>query len=257
MNEHLKTVDTTLPHTIHYCWFGKKKLPASAVRCIDSWKRFFPEHDIVRWDETNFDVDTIPFTRDAYAARKYAFVSDFARFDILCRQGGIYFDTDVDVIRRFDNIIANGPFMGMETSPSRFGIIVAAGLGMGAVPGMELLRIISDTYRKMDFSSPGNQTRPVTVATVVTDILKNLGLADDQNRIQHIAGFNIYPPEYMCPLSTIDGKLRITPETVSIHRYDQSWQSPARKYGRRILLSLGGERLTSAVKSIIFKQTSK
>ena len=95
-----------IPKVIHYCWFGGKPLPASAQKCIDSWKKFLPGYEIVRWDESNFDVRAIPYISEAYDAGKYAFVSDYARFWVLYNFGGLYFDTDVEVIRPMDDIIA-------------------------------------------------------------------------------------------------------------------------------------------------------
>ena len=94
-----------IPRTIHYCWFGGNPLPKSAVKCIDSWKRFFPDYEIKEWNESNFDVNAIDYTRQAYERKKYAFVSDYARFWLLYNYGGLYFDTDVEVIRPMDDII--------------------------------------------------------------------------------------------------------------------------------------------------------
>ncbi len=103
-----------IPKVIHYCWFGGNPLPESAQKCIASWRKFLPDYEIKEWNESNFDVNAIPYTAQAYAAKKYAFVSDYARFSILYDNGGLYFDTDVEVIRPMDDIIENGPFMGFE-----------------------------------------------------------------------------------------------------------------------------------------------
>ena len=103
-----------IPKVIHYCWFGRNPLPKMAVKCIASWRKFLPDYEIKEWNEDNFDVNIIPYTKDAYADGKYAFVSDFARFWILYRYGGVYFDTDVEVIKPMDDIIGRGPFMGLE-----------------------------------------------------------------------------------------------------------------------------------------------
>ena len=100
-----------IPKVIHYCWFGRNPLPPLAIKCIESWKKFLPDYEIKGWNEDNFDVNIIPYTQEAYQAKKYAFVSDYARFWILYKYGGIYFDTDVEVIRPLDDIIARGPFM--------------------------------------------------------------------------------------------------------------------------------------------------
>ena len=103
-----------IPKVIHYCWFGGNPLPASAKKCIASWRKYLPDYEIKEWNESNFDVNIIPYTAEAYKAKKYAFVSDYARFWILYKYGGLYFDTDVEVIKNMDDIIAKGAFMGCE-----------------------------------------------------------------------------------------------------------------------------------------------
>ena len=124
-----------IPKIIHYCWFGRGEKPALAKKCIASWRKFFPDYEIKEWNEGNFDVNIIPYTAEAYACKKYAFVSDYARFWVLYKYGGLYFDTDVEVIRPMDDIVARGPFMGIET-PATFGNLpnVAPGLGLGGKP---------------------------------------------------------------------------------------------------------------------------
>ncbi len=103
-----------IPKVIHYCWFGRNPLPKSALKCIASWRKYFPNYEIKEWNEDNFDVNIIPYTQEAYSVGKYAFVSDYARFKILYENGGLYFDTDVEVIRPMDDIIERGAFMGVE-----------------------------------------------------------------------------------------------------------------------------------------------
>ena len=105
-----------IPHIIHYCWFGGNPLPEDAQKCIASWKKYLPGYEIKEWNESNFDVNCCPYVREAYQAKKYAFVSDYARFEVLYREGGLYFDTDVEVIRNMDHIVAAGNFMAFEKS---------------------------------------------------------------------------------------------------------------------------------------------
>ena len=113
-----------IPKIIHYCWFGHNPLPESAKKCIESWKKYLPGYEIKEWNESNFNVNAIPYTEEAYRLKKYAFVSDYARFWILYHYGGLYFDTDVEVIKRMDDIIERGAFMGRFgawlPSPSSF-----------------------------------------------------------------------------------------------------------------------------------------
>lgn len=133
-----------IPKIIHYCWFGRNPLPELAQKCIASWKKYLPDYEIKEWNEDNFDVNIIPYTAEAYAQKKYAFVSDYARFWILHKYGGIYFDTDVEVIRPIDDIIARGNFMGFETDPNpakgdASEGSVAPGLGLGVAPGLGII----------------------------------------------------------------------------------------------------------------------
>ena len=115
-----------IPKVIHYCWFGRNSLPPLAVKCLESWKRFFPDYEIKEWNEDNFDVNIISYTAEAYRVKKYAFVSDYARFWILYHYGGLYFDTDVEVIKSMDDIIAKGSFMGCEKDADKEGATALA-----------------------------------------------------------------------------------------------------------------------------------
>ena len=121
-----------IPKTIHYCWFGRGELTQLAKKCIASWRQFFPDYEIKEWNEDNFDVNCIPYTADAYMAGKYAFVSDYARFWVLYHLGGVYFDTDVEVIKSMDDVLEKGPFMGFEMLRVR--PAVNPGLGLAAEP---------------------------------------------------------------------------------------------------------------------------
>lgn len=209
-----------IPRTIHYCWFGGRPLPTSALRCIDSWKRNFPGYEIRRWDESNFNIDAIPYTREAAAAAKWAFVSDYARFLILYRHGGIYFDTDVEVIRPMDHILAAGAFMGFEKSHS--GIGVASGLGIAAPAGHPFYKKILDHYSSIPYLGADGKPLPGTVVAHVTHLFLEAGLVPE-DRLQCVEGITVYPNEYFNPLDDATGRLRITPRTCSIHHYDKTW----------------------------------
>ncbi len=212
-----------IPKTIHYCWFGKSPLPESAKKCIESWKKFFPDYEIKEWNEDNYSVYKIPYTQQAYDAKKYAFVSDYARFDILYQYGGIYFDTDVEVIKPFDDIISKGAFMGCETD-AECGLTVAPGLGIACAPGLEIYKEILDFYDNEQFINHDGSENTETVVIKTTNILKKHGLKNEVG-IQQIAGINIYPKEYFNPLNNNTGKLEITENTHSIHLYAMTWLS--------------------------------
>lgn len=211
----------TIPKVIHYCWFGRNPLPASAKKCIASWHKFFPNYEIKEWNEDNFDIHTIPYTQDAYDAKKYAFVSDYARFWILYHYGGIYFDTDVEVIHPMDDIIQKGPFMGFEVDPiaNNKNGAVAPGLGLGVNPGLGLYKELLDYYQSLKFETG---TKSVTVVKHTTQILLKHGLKQSSG-IQIIDGIYIYPSEYFNPFDDGTGKLNITPNTRTIHWYSKTW----------------------------------
>ena len=142
-----------IPKVIHYCWFGRNPLPESAVKCINSWKKYFPDYEIKEWNEDNFDVNIIPYTKEAYSVKKYAFVSDYARFWVLYRYGGLYFDTDVEVIKSMDDIIERGSFMGVEVPAVVDKVVpsVAPGLCLGSSSGNSIYKSILDLYNGLHF----------------------------------------------------------------------------------------------------------
>lgn len=201
-----------IPKVIHYCWFGGNPLPKSAQKCIASWRKYLPDYEIKEWNESNFDVNIIPYTAEAYKAKKYAFVSDYARFWILYKYGGLYFDTDVEVIKNMDDIIAKGPFMGCENEAKA-----------GATPTqLGLYGEILDIYKDKHYILPDGSYSSETVVTITTDLLCKYGLKNI-NDIQEVAGVLVYPKEYFCPKDWISGKITFTNFTYTIHHYDASW----------------------------------
>lgn len=229
-----------IPKIIHYCWFGHNPLPELAQKCIASWRKFLPDYEIKEWNEDNFDVNIIPYTQEAYAAGKYAFVSDYARFWILYKYGGIYLDTDVEVIRPLDDIIAQGPFMGFETDPrpkAYCQFCVNPGLGLGITPGLDLMKKLTDCYEGRHFVYENNMRNQITVVHITTDLLLKLGL-ENKTGIQDVAGIRVYPSAYFCPINVTTGRLHITPETRTIHHYAGTWahpESPLKAWIKRIL----------------------
>ena len=222
-----------IPKKIHYCWFGGNPLPKSAIKCINSWKKFFPGYEIIEWNESNYDVYKIPYIAQAYEAKKYAFVSDYARFDILYHEGGLYFDTDVEVIKSFDDILEQGAFMGCETDGAvceqtevcdngKNTILTNPGLGIAAAPGLRLYREILEYYTTQRFILEDGSFNLETVVAKTTNILLKHGLKDIAG-IQTVEDITIYPKEYFNPLNNNSGKLEVTENTHSIHWYAQTW----------------------------------
>ena len=236
-----------IPKIIHYCWFGRNPLPDSAVKCINSWKKYFPDYEIKEWNEDNFDVNIIPYTREAYEAKKYAFVSDYARMWILYHYGGIYFDTDVEVIKPMDDIVARGPFMGIEVEVKGENFsFVNPGLGLGTPPGLDIYRDILDYYHQSHFLLDDGTFNMFAIVKITTAALCSHGLSSS-NELQQVAGVWIYPRDYFNPLDDNTGKLVITDNTRSIHWYTKTWlkkQNPVRTWlVRRIHRYFGNDSL--------------
>lgn len=232
-----------IPKTIHYCWFGHAPLPQYAVSCIESWKKYLPDYEIMRWDESNFNVNINEYTKQAYENRKYAFVSDYARYWILYHYGGVYFDTDVEVIKPLDDILSKGPYMGLE---SDFGVSTGTpwdtnplpllcnpGLGMAAEPGMVFFRKMLEQYSSLRFVFRGGSLNLVSVVTYTTKMLLKEGLIPSKG-IMFFMGINIYPKEYFCPTIREDGTIDITKNTVSIHHYAATWKDSRMSFKGRI-----------------------
>ena len=211
-----------IPKIIHYCWFGRNPLPSSAKRCIASWKKYLPNYEIKEWNEDNFDVNRIPYTRDAYAAKKYAFVSDYARFWVLYHYGGVYFDTDVEVIRPMDVFIAKGPFMGWEKPGSTGVYSIAPGLGLAANREQPLYQEILHGFEHLNFYDENGERNNYSMIPLVTDLLTQKGLKKDGS-MQVIDDVILYPSEYLCPMEYFTGKVTITDNTYAIHWYSMTW----------------------------------
>lgn len=235
-----------IPKIIHYCWFGRNPLPPLAKKCIASWKKYLPDYEIIEWNEDNFDVNIIPYTKEAYEAGKFAFVSDYARFWILYQYGGLYFDTDVEIIKPLDEIISKGPFMGREILKYEFGDDINPGLGIGANPNLEIYKEILDVYKTKRFYNNDGTLNLTTVVTTTTQILSNHNNHELDNGVFQIGGINIYPTEYFCPKNYYTGEMMITSKTVAIHHYDASWKSNKDKLKKRVIKLLG-KRLTHLI----------
>lgn len=230
-----------IPKIIHYCWFGHNPLPESAQKCIASWRKYLPDYEIWQWSEEplhdndnvndnklcdkilGFDVNSIPYTREAYEVKKYAFVSDYARFWILYKYGGLYFDTDVEVIKPMDDIIERGPFMGIEVPAVDGGYPkVAPGLGLGVTPNHELYKALLEKYATLRFKNKDGSLNQKTIVIYNSEVLQEKGLRPT-NEIQEVAGVWIYPADYFNPLDSLTGRLKRTGNTRTIHWYMNSW----------------------------------
>lgn len=220
-----------IPKVIHYCWFGGNAFSEKEKMCLDSWKKKCPDYEIKRWDETNFDLNCCDYVKEAVKYKKWAFVSDYARFWILYNYGGVYLDTDVELIKSLDSLVENGPFAGFEADSEINCDKVAPGLGLGAMKGLEIFKEVLESYEKRHYVISEGVYDNSTVVSFFTSFLKRYGLTNTPT-IQNVAGITIYPSDYLCPMNYETGDMNITDRTVSIHHYSSTWLG---KYDRMIM----------------------
>ena len=212
-----------IPKIIHYCWFGRGEKSDLMKKCIASWKKFLPEYEIKVWNEDNFDVNSIPYTRDAYKEKKYAFVSDYVRLCVLYQYGGLYFDVDVELIKSIREIIGRGPFLACESAENGI-LTVNPGLIVATTPQLPFWKILIDSYRIESFYKEDGALNCCTINICVTSLLKQLGW-QCRDKFQHVGEFNIYPSSYFCPMDWYTKKIKLTSNTYSIHWYAETWRN--------------------------------
>lgn len=238
-----------IPKKIHYCWFGGKPIPEEYKKNIESWKKYNPDYEIIRWDESNYDYKKNRFIEEAYSEKKWAFVTDYARLDIIYMHGGIYLDTDVEVLKSFDDLLVNEAFMGLET-----GNYVNTGVGFGAVKGQKGIKLNKEYYENKSIYDAKGKLNLINCPIVTTDILKEHGAKIDGN-IESVLGITIYPIEYFCPMDYLTGIVSVTKNSYSIHKYSMSWAS---KWDKKKIMFEGkvskfiGKKLASFVSKILF-----
>ena len=214
-----------IPKIIHYCWFGGNPKPDLAQKCISSWKKFLPDYEIKEWNESNYNVRKNLYISQAYDKRKFAFVSDYARFDILYQYGGAYFDTDVEIIKDLHPILEKGSFIAIEKGDRP---LLNAGLGIASSAGSTIYREILDSYKSEIFVKEDGSLNLKTVCDRVSEIFQKYGFVE-KDILQNVADTTIYPSDYFCPKDCITGEINISINTNTIHHYDGSWTTEAQK----------------------------
>lgn len=210
-----------IPKIIHYCWFGKGELPEKARKCIASWKRFCPDYELIQWNEDNYEIPNIPFLKKAYEDRKWSFVTDYVRLDAVHRMGGIYFDTDVELLKPIDELLSYQAYFGFEEATT-----VNTGLGFGAEKHCGILQEMMQCYDRLLPCQTDEEYFQHTCPIVQTPILEKRGLLLN-GKTQMLGDIMVFSAEYMNPRDYMTGQLCKTENTISIHWYDASWQSLA------------------------------
>jgi len=218
-----------IPKIVHYCWFGGKEKPDSVKKCIESWKKFCPDYTIIEWNEENLDLQTNAYTREAYNAKAWGFVPDFLRLKIIFENGGIYLDTDVQVIKSFDKLLDFEAFAGFEDDEH-----IALGLGFGAEKNSIFLNKHMKIYENLHFLNDDGTFNRTPSPQYTTVLLKKYGLEPCNGRIQKVLGVTLFPKEYFCPKSFETGITKVTKNTISIHQFDASWYTPEEQAQRNV-----------------------
>jgi mannosyltransferase OCH1-like enzyme len=204
-----------IPKMIHYCWFGKGEIPERLQKCMQSWKNIHPDFRIVRWDESNFDINSLNWTHQAYDQKMYAFVSDYVRLKALYEYGGVYLDTDVMLVKRLDRFMDFKAFSGFEKVDGLTSGVIAA------EKGFPLIREYMDFYENNEFILENGTMNNEANVVLITAICKKYGLVAN-NTYQVIQDMHIFPKTYFCPLDVWHNK-DITENTCAIHFFDGSW----------------------------------
>lgn len=207
-----------IPKVIHYCWFGRAKIPAQYREWMESWKKYCPDYEIIEWNEDNYDIHKNRYIEQAYDLKKWAFVSDYARIDIINKYGGVYLDTDVELLKNIDVLLKNDAFCGFQSYK-----YVAYGLGFGAGKQNQILSEIKEYYDAMDFVSENGTLNQITCPVIQTEVMKKHGLVCN-GEFQVVDGMTVYPSCVLCGMSPHSFKVdRECKDTYAIHHFAASW----------------------------------
>lgn len=209
-----------IPKIIHYCWFGGNPLPKLAKKCIKSWKKFCSDYEIIEWNENNYDISSAPlYVRQAYDAKKWAFVTDYVRLQVVYENGGIYLDTDVEIIKPIDNFLCYDAYFGFQNDN-----YIATGLGFGAVKNADILYNMMADYKDIPFIKADGSFDLTTCPKRNLHIFNEYGfnLNGEDQEINHIA---VFSADYFCPMNGWTGEVLLTNNSHTIHHFSASWYS--------------------------------
>ena len=207
-----------IPKRIHYCWFGGREKPEEVKKCIASWKKYCPDYELVEWNESKFDVNIVRYTREAFEAKRWAFIADYARLYALFHYGGIYVDTDVEVLKPLDGFLDKGGFAGFEREDA-----ISTGI-IAFEKGNRIVKAFLDSYNDRSFYLANGEADVTTNVTAFTNMLLKKGLKLN-NKKQVVEGMTLYPREYFSPKNYYTGKIELTKNTHTIHHFAGTWKT--------------------------------
>lgn len=236
-----------IPKIIHYCWFGGNPHPKELQGYIESWKKNNPDFEIREWNESNFDISSHPFMKQAYDQKAWAFVSDIARLQIIEQYGGIYLDTDVEVRKSLEPLLQHKAYFPIQQNGWR----INTGLGFGAEPHDPTVQALLHEYDGVSFDT--NRREELSCPNMNSAALKKQGWSGHkQEDIFETDAFSVYPPRYFDPVATGHSEYLLDDQTYSIHHYDASWMPASRRLKRRLVNALGPET-THKIKKLLRK----
>ena len=217
-----------IPKIIHYCWFGGAEKPESVRKCIKSWRKKCPDYKVLEWNEDTFDLSECPlYVQQAYAAGKWAFVTDYVRLAVVYQHGGIYLDTDVELVKRLDKLLQYQAYFGFENANH-----INTGVGFGAVAGCEILAEMMVDYQGIPFLREDGTLDTTPCPQRNTEVLVRHGLITNDAKQLLEGNILILPSIYLCPINYHTNKRRYSLQTISIHHYSASWHSEVQKQHR-------------------------
>ena len=225
-----------IPKIIHYCWFGRGEKSKLAIKCIESWKRICPEYKIIEWNEDNFKCDSLEYTRFTYDHKLYAYLSDYVRLWAVFTYGGLYFDTDVQLIKTPQDLLLNKAFLGFESRE-----FVNTGLGFGSEKNNEDIHAMMGKYEELTYDECAKMYQAKKCLTgspkMNTYALTPYGLIQN-GKEQVVNSIKVFPIEFFCPFNDVTGELNITDNTFSIHWYSKSVQGKFEYYKSKVVRPL-------------------
>ena len=242
-------VMSNIPKIINYCWFGGNEKSEKIKKCIESWKKICPDYKIIEWNEKNFDININEYVKEAYNSKKWAFVSDYARLWIIYNYGGIYLDTDVELLKKLDKLLEYEAFFACENIK-----YVSTGLGFGAKKGNKLIKNILDDYNNLKFINKNGEydTTPCPVRNTKV-FNKYLNLNENYDKVIIRNSIIILPKEFFCPLDYETGKIKKTKNTIAIHWYEASWLNENQIKLNKIKLKLSNLPFLGKIIYFIYK----
>jgi len=216
------TGEEKIPRKIHYCWFGGKDIPVHLKKYIESWHKFCPNYEIIRWDENNYDISKNRYMKEAYECKKWGFVPDYARLDIIYNEGGIYLDTDVELLAPLDRLLKDDMFCGFQCNYQ-----INFGSGFGAIKNHPLIKKLRDYYKSQSFYLEDGQLNLKTCYEYQHPVLEEFGF-QLENHFQRKDGVVVYPSEVLAPSMGLISD-NYTENTVSVHRLEYSWANEKEK----------------------------